>query len=83
MLKVEDIEEATRLRNYRRNALHVLADIRGGIFDAQVGVDQISLATHINIMPVRTFCAEQLVTHIQDIEGQLRVLGVEVEETTL
>lgn len=83
MLKLDDLDKATRLRNYRRNAEQMLRTVQCGLFDVCLGTEEISLSTQINIMPVRDFVTQELIKHIQHLEALLRTLGVEVEETTL
>lgn len=81
-MKLDDLDEVARLHNYRRSAIQMLHTVRHGLFDVKLGPEEISLSTQLNLVLVREFVAHELLTHIDNLETQLRLLKVEVETTS-
>lgn len=80
-MNIDDLDRVTPIRNYRKHCINMLFGIRHGHFDVQVGVDQVSLSTQMNLMDLRSLIAEQVLKHIHTLEDQLRSYGFEVEAT--
>lgn len=78
-MKLADLDEVTRLRNYRRNAMRLRDCSESHPFECKFGwsPDMIDVASHISLMPIRAAIKREAEEHIAGYEAELRNLGVE------
>jgi hypothetical protein len=78
-MKLEDLEEVTKLRNHRRNAIRLRDASESHPLVCTLGwsPDPMDVARHISVMPIRETIKREAETFIAETDAKLRSLGVE------